>query len=366
MEVTDSTEEVTGSTAKATGSTAATAQQMGQQLRLAREAAGWGLDTVAAQLRMQKGLIGALEQGDWSRLGASVFVRGHLRSYARLLGIELDALNEIAAPAPVAITPMVHSKRGQQIFGRLGTRLVYVVITALIGVPVWITAQRYLALPDKTLAVALDIPEVQPVLPLPLPEEQNPLPTPLAVALETPEVQPLLPVPLPEEEHDPLPTPLAVALETPEAQPVLPVPLPEEHDPLPASAGQIADAPAPPAPLPAPSVITAAPPPLTAMASMLPSPLPEPAPSADIILDVNEDSWIELYAPDGGSLEQNIIAAGEVRRFAHGQLGRAVIGNADGVNLRIGDEVQDLSRVRSANVARFAVSSDGSIRPLSD
>jgi len=301
--------EVTDSTAEVTDSTAATARQMGQQLRLAREAAGLEVDTVAAQLRMQKGMIGALEQGDWSRLGALVFVRGHLRSYARLLGIELDALDEIAAPAPVAITPMARSGRGQQMFERLGTRLVYVVITALIGVPVWIAAQRHLAVPDKTLAVALDIPEVQPVLPVPLPEEQAPLP---------------------------------------------------------ASAGQIADAPAPPAPVPAPPVITAAPPPLTAMASLLPTPLPEPTPSADIILNLNQDSWIELYAPDGGSLEQNLIAAGEVRHFAHGQLGRVVIGNADGVSLRIGGEVQDLSGVRRANVARFAVSSDGSIRPVSD
>jgi len=230
-------------------------------------------------------------------------VRGHLRSYARLVGIELAELDSIAA-APVAVTPMVRTGRGQQIFGRLGTRLVYVVITALIGVPVWIAAQRHLAVPDKTLAVALDIPEVQPVLPTPLPEEQ---------------------------------------------------------DPLPASAGQIADAPEP-----APPAITAAPPPLTAMASLLPSPLPEPAPSADIVLNVDQDSWVELYAPGGGSLEQNLIAAGEVRRFAHGQLGRVVIGNADGVTLRIGGEIQDLSGVRRANVARFAVSSDGSIRPVSD
>jgi len=291
-----------------TDSTAATAQQMGQQLRLAREAAGWGVDAVAAQLRMQKSLIAALEEGDWSRLGAPVFVRGHLRSYARLVGIELAELDSIAA-APVAVTPMVRTGRGQQIFGRLGTRLVYVVITALIGVPVWIAAQRHLAVPDKTLAVALDIPEVQPVLPTPLPEEQ---------------------------------------------------------DPLPAAAGQIADAPLPSAPAPAAPAITAAPPPLTAMASLLPSPLPEPAPSADIVLNVDQDSWVELYAPGGGSLEQNLIAAGEVRRFAHGQLGRVVIGNADGVTLRIGGEIQDLSGVRRANVARFAVSSDGSIRPVSD
>jgi len=94
-----------------TDSTVATAQQMGQQLRLAREAAGWEVDAVAARLRMQKSLIRSLEEGDWSRLGASVFVRGHLRSYARLVGIELTGLDTIAS-APVAITPMVRTGRG--------------------------------------------------------------------------------------------------------------------------------------------------------------------------------------------------------------------------------------------------------------
>jgi len=292
----------------ATDSTAGTpARQMGQHLRHVREDAGLTVDAVSAQLRMPKGLICSLEQGDWSRLGAPVFVRGHLRSYARLLGIELAGLDEIIADVPAPVTPMVRTGRGQQMFGWLGARMVYVVITALIGIPVWIAAQRHLSAPELAQAVALDTPEIQPVLPVPLAEQGTPSGVDAPVAPE----------------------------------PVAPASVPP---PLPA--------------MPAP-------PPVTAIASLLPPRAPEP-PLADITLQVNQDSWVELYAPGGLSLEQNLLKAGEVRRFARGQLGRVVIGNADGVTLRIGGEVQDLSGVRRANVARFAVSSEGLIGPVSD
>jgi len=285
-----------------TDSTAGTnAQQMGQQLRQAREAAGLDVETVAARLRMQKNLVRSLEQGDWSRLGAAVFVRGHLRSYARLLGIELDALDEITANRPVPVTPMVRTGRGPQVFGWLGMRMAYVVVTALIAVPVWMAAQRHLSAPDEARTIALDILEVRPALPESLPEpvlEQGENTVPLAISEPT---------------------------------------------------------------------ATAAPPrPLTAMASLLPSsPALEP-PVSHITLHIHQDSWVELDTPDGGRLEHALLKAGEVRRFARGQLGRVVIGNVAGVEMQVNGEKQDLSRWRRANVARFAVSFDGVIGPALD
>jgi len=287
---------------RATDSTAGTpARQMGQHLRHVREDAGLTPEAVAAKLRTPKGLILALEEGDWAHLDAPVFVRGHLRSYAHLLGIELAGLDEIIADVPAPITPMVRTGRGSQVFGWLGARMVYAVITVLVGVPIWIAAQRHLATPEAVQEVALDIPEIQ---------SASPPDRPFLAANDAP-----------------------------------------------------TSAPMPATPPPAPTATPA--PPMTAIASLLPPRTPEPS-QAEIILHMDQDSWVELYAPDGLSLEQKLLRAGEVRRFAHGQLGRVVIGNAEGVTLRIGGEVQDLSSVRRANVARFAVSSAGSIRPLAD
>jgi len=277
---------------------APTPREMGQQLRSVREASGLTVERVASELRMQKSLIHALEAGDWDRLGAMVFVRGHLRSYTRLLKIELNGLDDITRAAPAPVTPMVRASRGRQVFGRLGTQLVYVVITVLIGVPVWMAAQRHLATPDKPLALALDVPDVTPPAPPSIVDEAG--------------------------------------ADAPEAADTAVVAVPD---------------PTPPRPL-TPTV-----------ASLLPSAAP---PAAEISLHFTQDSWVELYAPNGHAIEQHLIAAGEVRTFQRGQLGRVVIGNADGVSFKIGGKVQDLDPWRRANVARFAVSSDGSLGPARD
>jgi cytoskeleton protein RodZ len=59
-------------------------------LREAREALGLNVDEVAHELHLSREVVLALEAGDFEMLGAPVFVRGHLRSYARLVGLSED------------------------------------------------------------------------------------------------------------------------------------------------------------------------------------------------------------------------------------------------------------------------------------
>ena len=61
-------------------------------LRLAREAAGISVDEVADRLHLDRNVILSIEEGDFEVLGAPVFVKGHLRSYARLLGLPEDEI----------------------------------------------------------------------------------------------------------------------------------------------------------------------------------------------------------------------------------------------------------------------------------
>jgi cytoskeleton protein RodZ len=56
-------------------------------LRAARELQQLTVDDVANVLHLSREHIVALETGDFARLGPQVFVRGYLRSYARLLGL---------------------------------------------------------------------------------------------------------------------------------------------------------------------------------------------------------------------------------------------------------------------------------------
>jgi cytoskeleton protein RodZ len=91
-----------------------------------------------------------------------------------------------------------------------------------------------------------------------------------------------------------------------------------------------------------------------------------PAVAAALSLRFNGDSWVEVTAADGRMLEQSLVRAGEQRSYAAGQVGRIVLGNASSVNVQRNGQVQDLTPYLRANVARFTVSSDGSLAPAVD
>jgi cytoskeleton protein RodZ len=62
------------------------AAAIGEVLRAARERTGLEVSQAAERLHVDAAIIQALESGRFSALGAPVFVRGHLRRYAELLG----------------------------------------------------------------------------------------------------------------------------------------------------------------------------------------------------------------------------------------------------------------------------------------
>jgi cytoskeleton protein RodZ len=59
---------------------------IGEVLRAARERTGLQVKQAAERLHVDAAIIQALEEGRFAALGAPVFVRGHLRRYAELLG----------------------------------------------------------------------------------------------------------------------------------------------------------------------------------------------------------------------------------------------------------------------------------------
>ena len=61
---------------------------IGRQLREARERMGLGVAQAAERLHVDENVIDALESGDFETLGPPVYVRGHLRHYAELVGEE--------------------------------------------------------------------------------------------------------------------------------------------------------------------------------------------------------------------------------------------------------------------------------------
>jgi cytoskeleton protein RodZ len=67
---------------------------LGEQLSSARRKLGLTPAEAAARLRIRTTFVQALEQEHWSAVGAPVYVRGFLRNYAKLVGLDPDPILE--------------------------------------------------------------------------------------------------------------------------------------------------------------------------------------------------------------------------------------------------------------------------------
>ena len=79
---------------------------IGARLRAARERKGLTVLQAAETLHVDARVLEALETEDFAALGADVYVRGHLRHYAELLGEQPGELQELYAGShPAALRP---------------------------------------------------------------------------------------------------------------------------------------------------------------------------------------------------------------------------------------------------------------------
>jgi cytoskeleton protein RodZ len=86
----------------------------GPQLKAEREKRGMSLQKAADELHLDAWVIEALEAGDYQRIGATVYAKGHLKRYAGLLGLPAAAIMagyETRAPASPAVALTSQSAR---------------------------------------------------------------------------------------------------------------------------------------------------------------------------------------------------------------------------------------------------------------
>lgn len=260
------------------GATQSATAEHGALLRIARKAQGMTIEEAAQRIRIPARVLEKLESGTWGSAGAPVFVRGQLRSYGRMLGIDTAGwMEEAPAVEPPMLVSHQRTPMMQRFADEVGHKMVYVVITLTIAIPVWLMATRspVVTLPGET--ASLEVPK-------------NTAP---AVAQ----------------------SPVASAQTTQAQQPV-------------------------------------------AMASMAPVGQAG-VPAAALSIRFDGESWMQAYAPDGSVIEKGLVKAGESRSFASGQLARITLGNASQVHVVHAGQAVDLTPYIRSDVARFAVSSDG-------
>lgn len=258
-------------------------QGCGSLLKQAREQAGMSRQDAASQLKMPERVLKSLEDENWQQLGAPVFVRGQLRSYAKLLKVDIDPYLQQAQLQPIRPAELIshsHTPRYQRVMESVARRAVYVVITAAIAVPVWVATQSHIDESDSRTTASLDV----------VPAD--------AATGEAPQQQ--------------------------AAARAQAVPYVASLTPLPRNNGN------------------------------------------GLILRMTGDSWVQVTGPDGGTLEKGLLKSGEERSFRNGQVSRVVLGNAAAVEVQQAGSTVDMTPYKRANVARFAVSSDGSLAPVAD
>ena len=284
---------------------------LGLRLRRARELAGLSVADVAEKLRLKSATVEAIEREDYDRLGAAVYVRGYFNSYARLVGLPLvvvdSAFKREAAPVPELRTT-ARVSHSRFLFDRYAKRAVYVVMTAAIVVPViFLATSDQLPRPGATLT-PLSAPAVGgPAVASAAADASNP---PVVDGTQYGPPAPTAPVAPRSAAENPV-----VASLTPFYKPQVELP------PVAPPAGQ------------------------------------------GLVLQFEGASWVEVLGTDGQRLAYGLLPAGTTREFAPGSVSKVSLGNANAVQVRMNGEAADISPFRRANVARFTVSSQGTLAP---
>jgi cytoskeleton protein RodZ len=65
---------------------------VGQQLRRAREKLGLSVSDIADQQHLRSSVIQSIEEGDYSKVDTELFLKGYVRTYARQVKLDADAL----------------------------------------------------------------------------------------------------------------------------------------------------------------------------------------------------------------------------------------------------------------------------------
>jgi len=282
-------------------------RSIGERLRAGRDRSGLSIAAAAEKLHLDPKVIEALEADRFAELGASVYVRGHLRRYGDFVGeagtelVGLYAARDAQAhPPPPDLTQVPQAERRADP-RRLLTPFVGLSCAAVLLVAIWWVLAGSRSGTSESEATALVTPVVQPEVSV---AASNPNPAPGTA------------------------TPVTLASSSPVSPPA----------PAPAST-----APATPAAQPKPAEVA-------------------PARETRLKLDLTNDSWVEVYDSRGERLFYDVASAGSVQSVSGRGPLRVVLGNAAGVTVEVdGQSRQIPESAIDGEGARFVVNRSGSL-----
>ena len=279
----------------------AEAQRIGAELAAARQRCGLSLAQCAERLSMPGQVLRRLEAGALSPLDSGVYLRGHLRAYGTLLGIDRATLDEyvrcLAPEAPPALLASGRMPNSRYVVERYLRAASYIVITVALIAPLVYFAMHTDATRGSVRLQAIDFAQV-PLVPR----------VDAAHSARMPGVAVILP-------------PVA--------------PPPQSQQPLLATMTPFISRDA-------------------ESATPAPAPAPAPAGAPTLALTLNAPSWVEVTDADGKHLEYALLQPGSYSWQATTAL-QVLIGNAAAASVTVAGKPFVLDDVSASNVARFSI-----------
>jgi cytoskeleton protein RodZ len=284
-------------------------QAPGAILAAERERQGLARADVAQRLHMSVSQVEALEVGDYARLPRGTFLRGFTRNYARVLGLDAEAVvGLLSQDAPRENAPRIVVPSQNIRFDPLGQRLANPYVKAA-GIAAALLVLGFAAM-YWWLFVRPQGPQHSTVVKKP--------------AVEAPK-----------------PVPVAPPVEAPKAENPAPEPVAAEPAPAPAIV--------PPPAFAAPAAPVATP-------ATEPAPAPAPAPGEGLIrLTFRAAAWVEIHDARGRVLLSRTHPGGSSAEVAGKPPFTLVIGNAPEVRLSYNGRDVDLAPHTRVAVARFTL-----------
>ncbi len=270
---------------------------LGERLMVARQARGLSLGSCAQKLRLPTAVLQRIEQHGIDSGDSPIYLRSQLHGYARLLGVPAAEVDAALAQLATREPPLVMTGNVSHLrlaIERYATAATYIVLTAVIAVPVvWIGLRGGL---DR------DLVRIEP-LDAPALAQAQPVPR-QSVHADIPRTRPAA----------------AVGSEQPLLASIAAFPALEQGAKAPAPALPATDA-------------------------------------TDNLLQISlsAPSWVEVTAADGKHLEYALLPAGTTRTYRSAQALQVRIGNADAASVELDGKPYPLDDHRRANVASFSI-----------
>jgi cytoskeleton protein RodZ len=307
----------------------------GKTLAVQREAMGWTVEQVADQLKLAVRQVIALEEGDYANLPGPAVVRGFVRAYAKV--VKLDAaplVAQIALDTPAAgdatsttvrrDKPASFSQVRFPTNGKRASKLPLGLIAAAVLVVGGAAAAWYFGLiPDALLGRAA--------------------PAAGASAPAAPDSHTtVLPAPIQDKPVTGLPD-AGAAKPAEELKPVISNPVPLIS--------------VPPVTQPGSSAVGAGSPAGIAPAGVAPAPAAAAAPSGAnvLVLNVHEDSWVEVRPAKGRALFSGLVKGGKTETIILTEPVLLIVGKPTAVDATLRGAALALPAVPGGKVARVNI-----------